>query len=88
MGRRDVTRRRVDRKRLKWFMELHDFKTQSEFAQYCGISEKSLRRMLSEGSAPITVCYAVAVAFGRSFNDIFGPDDSEDLVLWRMCLEA
>lgn len=80
-----MTRRRVDRRRLEKFMDAHGFGTHEEFARYCGISLRSLQSMLSEGSAPITTCYAVAAVFGRNFDDIFGPDDSEEIVFWKLC---
>ncbi len=85
MGRRGTTRRRVDRERLEKFIERNEFETHDEFARYCGISLRSLQKMLSDGSAPVTTCYAVAAVFGRNFDDIFGPDDSEDIVLWKVC---
>lgn len=86
MGRRGVTRRRVDGEKLEQFIEHHGFETHAEFARYCGISLRSLQSMLSSGSAPVTTCYAVAAVFGRTFDDIFGPDDSEEIVLWKVCL--
>ena len=88
MSQQEITRRCIDPDKFKRFIKTNGFDTRGQFAEYCGISEKSLRRMLSERSAPITICYSVAVAFGRPFDDIFGPDDSEDIVLWKMCLRA
>lgn len=85
MGSRGITKRRVDRKKLESFMDRNGFETQEEFAGYCGISSRSLRSMMADGSAPVTTCYAVAAVFGRKFDDIFGPDDSEEIVLWKVC---
>lgn len=87
MTRAKVTRRHVNPEALDRFVEERGFSSRWDFANYCGISWRTFNRMVDECSAPITVCFEIAKVFGVSFERIFGPDDSEEILLWRMCFD-
>ncbi len=88
MGRRHVSRRHVNPDILDAFIAENGFDSRWAFALYCDIPWRTFRRMVDECSAPVTVCFAIASRFGASFERVFGPDESDEMTLWKLCFSG
>jgi DNA-binding XRE family transcriptional regulator len=77
MANRVSLKRHVDPDIFKEFIKSKGMSIR-QLGIYCDANERTIRRMLDQRQVTLTIAFDICQVFDCDFNDIFGPDDSNE----------
>lgn len=77
MANRVVLKRHVDPDIFKNFLKERNISIR-QLGIYCDANERSIRRMLKTGSVSLTIAMDICQFFHVDFDEIFGPDTTDE----------